>query len=336
MLDQAMHHNVHNINFTFMPFPLSPSASFARFLSALWVAIIPLTFLGQSHYTRQYISVAGKKMSYESFGLKTCIPGNPVLVFEGGNLTSGAINFKGLFPALSKFTAGIGYDRNGEGESEEDSTLLTDKDLIRRLHAFLEAVHVAPPYILVGHSLGGPYIRLFTSLYPSEVAGLVFIDPADFMLTEQQDEEFKRVTHSNYEFMLQDIQKTADDTSVSTRIRHHEKRLLHTIFQNGYFHEYTSLAPLPDIPIAVLLAYNRPIPASPDTSAQLRQTKARVNAMNHFRIENYTAMIQNNHNSCVILLPGYGHFIHAQDPSLVVTVIERVYHKALATLKGLK
>jgi pimeloyl-ACP methyl ester carboxylesterase len=313
----------------------TPSTSFARFLSALWLAIIPLTFLGQTHYTRQYIIVAGKKMSYESFGLKTRIPGNPVLVFEGGNLASGAINFKGLFPALSKIAAGIGYDRNGEGESEEDSTLLTDKDLIQRLHAFLEAVHVAPPYILVGHSLGGPYIRLFTSLYPSEVAGLVFIDPADFMLTEQQDEEFKRVTHSNYEFMLQDIQKTADDTSVSIRIRHHEKRLLSTIFQNGYFHEYTSLGPLPDIPIAVLLAYNRPIPASADTSGQL-QTKARVNVMSHFRIENYTAMIENNHNSCVILLPGYGHFIHAQDPSLVVTVIERIYQKALARLKGLK
>jgi hypothetical protein len=176
---------------------------------------------------------------------------------------------------------------------------------------------------------------LFTSLYPSEVAGLVFIDPADFMLTEKQDEEFKLMTHSNYEFMLQDIQKMADDTSVSTRIRNHEKRLLSTIFHNGYFHEYTSLVPLPDIPIAVLLAYNRPIPASPDTSAQL-QTKARVNVMSHFRIENYTAMIENNHNSCVILLPGYNHFIHGQDPSLVVAIIERVYQKALAPLILLK
>ncbi len=36
---------------------------------------------------------------------------------------------------------------------------------------------MAPPYILVGHSLGGPYIRVFAGLYPGEVAGLVLVDP---------------------------------------------------------------------------------------------------------------------------------------------------------------
>src|SRR5262249_37856517 len=37
---------------------------------------------------------------------------------------------------------------------------------------------VPPPYLLVGYSFGGPYIRVFASMYPGEVCGMVFVDPA--------------------------------------------------------------------------------------------------------------------------------------------------------------
>jgi pimeloyl-ACP methyl ester carboxylesterase len=44
------------------------------------------------------------------------------------------------------------------------------------LHALLGAAGVAPPYVLVGHSMGGYNVRLFASLYPNEVAGIVLVD----------------------------------------------------------------------------------------------------------------------------------------------------------------
>lgn len=34
------------------------------------------------------------------------------------------------------------------------------------------------PYVLVGHSLGGIYVRRYAQRFPSEVAGLIFLDPA--------------------------------------------------------------------------------------------------------------------------------------------------------------
>ena len=37
-----------------------------------------------------------------------------------------------------------------------------------------------PPYLLVSHSFGGAYMRSYASLYPDEIAGLVFVDPVDF------------------------------------------------------------------------------------------------------------------------------------------------------------
>jgi pimeloyl-ACP methyl ester carboxylesterase len=42
----------------------------------------------------------------------------------------------------------------------------------------LAAAHIAPPYILVGHSYGGMNVRLYKDYYPSEVVGMVLVDPS--------------------------------------------------------------------------------------------------------------------------------------------------------------
>jgi pimeloyl-ACP methyl ester carboxylesterase len=280
---------------------------------------------GQAQYARQYINVAGKKMSFTSFGLANRRPGEPVVVFEAGFGASGAMNFTGLYPALSKFTAGIGYDRNGQGESEEDSTIITDVDIVHRLHAFLKAAHVSPPYLLVGHSLGGPYIRLFTALYPDEVIGLLFIDAADFMLTDQQDEQIKVLSKTGQGWkarMVAAIDAQAHDTLLSLRVRHQSERLAN-FFRNGDFWKlYSSLPSLPDIPVGVLAAYHKPI----DSSAANAEELASLRTGEHFYMENFAELIRNNHNSFIMLLPRYPHSIHKKDPELVVTLIKRLLH----------
>jgi len=46
-----------------------------------------------------------------------------------------------------------------------------------RLHTLLSRANVSPPYVLVGHSLGGVYVRYYAHRYPGEVAGMVLVDP---------------------------------------------------------------------------------------------------------------------------------------------------------------
>ena len=48
------------------------------------------------------------------------------------------------------------------------------------MNKILDTLNIKPPYILVGHSLGGLYIRGFANFYPDDLAGLIFIDRADF------------------------------------------------------------------------------------------------------------------------------------------------------------
>ena len=176
--------------------------------------------------------------------------------------------------------------------------------------------------------MGGPYIRLFTSMYPTEVAGMVFIDPADFMLTKEQDDQIKTKitgdvgrTASVYLFM----EKDANDSSHSLQSRNRSKRLA-KLMRAGYFSEYASLTPIPDIPIAVLIAYHKSRDSSKVSSIRLE----RFNAEDDYKIENYTTMIENNHYSSVIVLSKYGHFIHREDPDYVIGVIKNIYQKAIS------
>jgi pimeloyl-ACP methyl ester carboxylesterase len=48
----------------------------------------------------------------------------------------------------------------------------------RDLHRLLRSAHIAPPYVLVGHSIAGLYTTLYADLYPLEVRGMVLVDPS--------------------------------------------------------------------------------------------------------------------------------------------------------------
>jgi pimeloyl-ACP methyl ester carboxylesterase len=69
------------------------------------------------------------------------------------------------------------YDRPGYGGNPASDTPRDPCTIAAELRAQLRAAGLPPPYVLVGHSLGGLYQYVFARLYPSEVAGLVLLDP---------------------------------------------------------------------------------------------------------------------------------------------------------------
>ena len=78
--------------------------------------------------------------------------------------------------ALATHTAVYVYDRPGLGWSDPVAAWPSAAGMARDLHALLEAAGVAPPFVLAGHSMGGLVARMFTHLYPDEVAGLALVD----------------------------------------------------------------------------------------------------------------------------------------------------------------
>jgi pimeloyl-ACP methyl ester carboxylesterase len=82
-------------------------------------------------------------------------------------------------PMISKLTRVCSYDRAGLGFSDPDPERPPDsRTIAQNLHVLLANAGVAPPYVMVGHSLGGIHVRVYQSLYPNEVVGLVLVDSA--------------------------------------------------------------------------------------------------------------------------------------------------------------
>lgn len=101
--------------------------------------------------------------------------GTPTVVFEnglGGSLDAWAE----VLPAVAKETSTFAYNRPGIGASDPVSTPRNGTTIVEELRATLQAKGFKPPYILVGHSIGGLYVQLFSRLHPDEVAGMVLVD----------------------------------------------------------------------------------------------------------------------------------------------------------------
>lgn len=101
--------------------------------------------------------------------------GKPTIIFESGLCVRKKSYYK-LQTALSKNNRVISYDHAGVGESTYNNNPRTLPYYVQELKVLMQSKNLQPPYILIGHSLGGHIIRYYTHLYPDEVAGLVFLD----------------------------------------------------------------------------------------------------------------------------------------------------------------
>jgi len=97
------------------------------------------------------------------------------VVFENG--LGGRMEWwKKVLPEISNDTTTFAYNRPGYGDSDPVSTPRDGSHIVDELRALLHSKGMKPPYILVGHSLGGLYMQLFARRYPEEVSGLVLVD----------------------------------------------------------------------------------------------------------------------------------------------------------------
>jgi pimeloyl-ACP methyl ester carboxylesterase len=112
----------------------------------------------------------GRRMNIYCLG-----SGSPAVVMDAG-MGDSTISWALVQPAIATKTKVCSYDRAGLGFSDgsnRPSTAANDAD---DLHKLLKAAHIAPPYILVGHSAAGMYIRVYADHYPDEVVGMVSVE----------------------------------------------------------------------------------------------------------------------------------------------------------------
>ena len=99
----------------------------------------------------------------------------PPVVFENG--LGGRMDWwKKVLPEISNDTTTFAYNRPGYGNSEPVATPRDGLHIVDELRGLLRYNGVNPPYILVGHSLGGLYMQLYARRYPEEVNSLILVD----------------------------------------------------------------------------------------------------------------------------------------------------------------
>ena len=101
--------------------------------------------------------------------------GTVPVIFENG--LGGRMEWwKAVIPEISKDTTTFAYNRPGYGSSDPVSTPRDGLHIVDELRTLLLSKGVNPPYILVGHSLGGLYMQVFARRYPDEVSALILVD----------------------------------------------------------------------------------------------------------------------------------------------------------------
>ena len=103
--------------------------------------------------------------------------GSPAVILESG-IPGTSLGWTSVMEDIALFTRVCAYDRAGYGWSEAGPEPRTISEITGELRDLLRTARVDPPYVLVGHSFGGLVVQLYASRFPDQVAGMVLVDSA--------------------------------------------------------------------------------------------------------------------------------------------------------------
>jgi pimeloyl-ACP methyl ester carboxylesterase len=267
---------------------------------------------------------AGRRLYLECRGT-----GSPVVVLEAGYRSSARIWSEDLHQSgaprtmvlagVAVFTRVCAYDRPGTVAAVNDSVRQsrsdpvpmprTAPDVVADLHALLRTAGVPAPYVFAGHSLGGLFVRLYTSTYPRDVVGLVLIDAYSEMLeTLLTPERWAALVRLNV--------RSGSDT-IKPIPGYGDLETIGYGKNNAVMRQAAASTPLGPMPFAVL-AHARPFDLPKETegfsSDALESVMREAN-------EKLATLVP---NARFFVAKDSGHDIHQDQPELVIEAIRQV------------
>jgi pimeloyl-ACP methyl ester carboxylesterase len=253
---------------------------------------LPLTFKrvgvndSQGSLTLQKVDVGGHSLNLLIGG-----QGSPAVVFEGG-FGAGIASWSTVQKEVAAFARTVSYDRAGLGQSASGPKPRSAKQIATELHTALEKAGIKPPYVLVGHSFGAIYARVFAEMYPKDVVGMVLLDPSQ--------ESFNDWLKKNQPARLKEAQAQIARASEGVRAED-------AATEASY--EEARAAKVPPGMLVILLSA---------TEDETMPADAR-----RVWIEKHKEWIATVPGAKHIVVEKTGHFIQAQQPKLVVDTIRQ-------------
>lgn len=274
-------------------------------------AIAPLLHAQPAPPSTRMVEVDGRVMRVWTGGVEQRRPGQPVVILEAG-AGDGLENWRPVFAEIARVAPVIAYDRRGIGQSAPDSVKPSLRRVAQSLHALLQQLRISPPYVLVGHSWGGLFVRAFSELYPREVAGLVFLDVTDFETTRQEKAAAVPAADRQKVLAPRTLPPIPTDTPPGLRA---EYEVVGAEMTDDY-PEARSLRPPTGVPVAVVVA------------TPTGRLQGLGGAMVRLQITHQTEWALTSPKGLFIAAGHVGHMVHRDDPALVVRLVEHVLHNA--------
>jgi pimeloyl-ACP methyl ester carboxylesterase len=206
-----------------------------------------------------------------------------------------------VLPDLRKLTRVCVYDRANLGRSERGPSPRTSEQAVNDLRALLASAKVGGPYVLVAHSHGGLHAQLFASKYKSEVVGMVMIDVTTFDI----DQRYEAVITPEQAQQRRDL------------IEQNREGVTYDAIRASYA-QVRDAGPLPEVPLLVL-AHGRTLEHPPGWP---------VEAVERAWREAQEALAKRSPKGRLIVAQNSGHFIHQDDPQLVIDSVREVVEAA--------
>jgi pimeloyl-ACP methyl ester carboxylesterase len=210
--------------------------------------------------------VAGRRLVLQHSG-----SGSPAVVFAPGAGLVG-LDYLNIHEQVAEFATSVLYDRAGTGWSDPVELPRTAADITDELRGLLRTAGVPPPYLLVGHSLGGNYVRRYAQRFPDEVAGLLFLDPGHEGYRGNMPKQtpfgqlrqvlalaflllrFKRFYRDQFGQMFAKWPAAIRERLIDYHLRSWRKSLQERKNEDAVFDEVRRGGDLPDVPLIVLSA----------------------------------------------------------------------------------
>lgn len=231
--------------------------------------------------------------------------GSPTVVLVSG-LSSPQEYWNPVVPELAEKATVVTYDRAGVGRSEIGNRPTHGEASARDLHALLAGLGVPGPYILVGHSYGGHVARLFASMYPDDMGGLILEETQH----EGVLEEMRRILTG------EDLARF--DEVLAPRFDAPEDPRTEEDYRSVTRQQVRSSRPLPRMPFVVLTCRDRARAMRPLFSERALEGIA---ALDSDLMSRLAASIPGGRQ---VLVEGSGHNIHVDKPEALITPVEEM------------
>jgi pimeloyl-ACP methyl ester carboxylesterase len=283
------------------------------------------------------IDVGGRQLHLHCTGTGA----GPTVIIETGAAASSVLYWN-VQDGIAPFARVCTYDRAGLGWSDPAPAGRTMQDRADELHIVLTRAQIAPPYVLVGHSMGGLLVRLFARDHRADIAAIVLVDASEevFSLVSSSGSQgnaqtavqlgqlagaAQRLSAAEFQKLLASTLPLPPGAPAAAAITQRVSVLLAgkddlESFQRvpQSLHGPAGFGRLGDLPLVVI---RRGKMATPPTARDLAWR------------ESQQRLLQLSTASVEIIATNSGHNIHLQEPGIIVDAVRRVHAAARETMR---